>query len=211
VASGVHGPAVYNFLLAALFEWGVALHDDELDEVRRGRKPWSAAKADLKRLARKACKHVIKDYVVWLALSGPSALPALFGSLGANVVRNVWSHAVIFCGRFTSWRATLSFQIAHHLFPDVPSNLALQRLVVLRNLRADRGDHLLDHARQAGTQQLAQRDREIPADRSRPYRTHPPKRMGMHALPQSRRRRRGASTPPLMRSQGVTPPSGVGP
>jgi linoleoyl-CoA desaturase len=152
---------VYNLVLAALFEWGVALHDLEIDEVRRGRKPWSAARQDLKRLLRKAGKQVIKDYVVWPALSGPSAVPAFFGSLGANVVRNAWSHAVIFCGHFPDGAQTfdyteeqleaetrggwyvrqllgsanldgsrlfhimagnLSFQIEHHLFPDVPSN-----------------------------------------------------------------------------------------
>jgi NADPH-dependent stearoyl-CoA 9-desaturase len=152
---------VYNLLLAALFEWGVALHDIELDEVRRGRKPWSAAKQDLKRLARKARKQVIKDYVIWPALSGPSAAPALLGSLSANLVRNVWTHAIIFCGHFPDGAETfdyaeaqleeetrggwyvrqllgsanldggrlfhimagnLSFQIEHHLFPDVPSN-----------------------------------------------------------------------------------------
>jgi linoleoyl-CoA desaturase len=151
----------YNLLLAAVFEWGVALHDIELDEVRRGRKPWSAAKRDLGHLARKASKQLIKDYVVWPALSGPSAVPSLFGSLSANVVRNVWAHAVIFCGHFPAGAETfdyteeqlvhetrggwyvrqllgsanldggrlfhimagnLSFQIEHHLFPDVPSN-----------------------------------------------------------------------------------------
>jgi linoleoyl-CoA desaturase len=152
---------IYNLVLAAVFEWGVALHDLEIDEVRRGRKPWSAAGRDLKRLARKAGKQVIKDYVVWPVLSGPSAVPAFLGSLGANVVRNAWSHAVIFCGHFPDGAQTfdyteeqlegetrgdwyvrqllgsanldggrlfhvmagnLSFQIEHHLFPDVPSN-----------------------------------------------------------------------------------------
>jgi NADPH-dependent stearoyl-CoA 9-desaturase len=151
----------YNLVLAALFEWGVALHDLELDEARRGRKPWSAVGHDVKRLARKAGKQVVKDYLVWPALSGPSAVPALFGSLGANLVRNVWSHAIIFCGHFPNGAETfdyteeqldgetrgdwyvrqllgsanlegarlfhimagnLSFQIEHHLFPDVPSN-----------------------------------------------------------------------------------------
>jgi linoleoyl-CoA desaturase len=151
----------YNLVLAALFQWGVALHDLEIDEVRRGRKPWATAISDVKRLARKAGKQVIKDYVVWPALSGASAVPAFFGSLGANLGRNVWSHAIIFCGHFPngaetfdygeeqldgetrgSWyvrqllgsanldggrlfhimAGNLSFQIEHHLFPDVPSN-----------------------------------------------------------------------------------------
>ena len=151
----------YNLVLAAFFEWGVALHDLELDEAHRGRKPLSAVRDDVKRLARKAGKQLAKDYVVWPALSGPSAVPALVGSLGANLVRNVWSHAVIFCGHFPDGAQTfdyteeqlegeirggwyvrqllgsanldggrlfhimagnLSFQIEHHLFPDVPSN-----------------------------------------------------------------------------------------
>jgi fatty acid desaturase len=151
----------YNVVLALLFEWGVALHDLELDEVRRGRKPWSAAKADLGRLLRKARRQVVKDYVVFPALAGPSALPALLGSAAANAARNVWSHAIIFCGHFPNGVETfdyteedlddetrggwyvrqlrgsanldgsplfhlmagnLSFQIEHHLFPDLPSN-----------------------------------------------------------------------------------------
>ena len=51
----------YNLALAAFFEWGVALHDLELDEARRGRKPWSAVSDDVKRLARKAGKQLAKD------------------------------------------------------------------------------------------------------------------------------------------------------
>jgi NADPH-dependent stearoyl-CoA 9-desaturase len=151
----------YNVALALLFEWGVALHDIELDEVHRGRKPWSAAKRDLGRLVRKARRQLVKDYVVFPALAGPSALPALLGAVTANAARNVWSHAVIFCGHFPNGVETfdyteedlegetrgawyvrqligsanldgsplfhlmagnLSFQIEHHLFPDVPSN-----------------------------------------------------------------------------------------
>ncbi|HLM49098.1 MAG TPA: acyl-CoA desaturase [Solirubrobacteraceae bacterium] len=151
----------YNVVLALLFQWGVALHDIELDEVRRGNKPWSKAKADLGRFARKVRKQVVKDYVVFPALSGPSAVPAFLGSLSSNLVRNVWSHAVIFCGHFPdgvetfdyseedledetrgAWyvrqllgsanldggrlfhlmAGNLSFQIEHHLFPDLPSN-----------------------------------------------------------------------------------------
>ena len=156
----VYLPSLSTTLCWRVFEWGVALHDLELDEARRGRKPWSAVKDDVKHLARKAGKQLVKDYVAWPALSGPSAVPAFFGSLGANLVRNVWSHAIIFCGHFpdgaetfdytedqldeetrgdwylrqllgwrsstvagssTSWQG-LSFQIEHHLFPDVPSN-----------------------------------------------------------------------------------------
>jgi len=151
----------YNVALALAFQWGVALHDVEIDQVRRGKKPWEEAKTDLMRLFGKARRQVVKDYVLWPALSGPSAIPSFFGSLSANLVRNVWSHAIIFCGHFPDGAETfdykeeqledetrggwyvrqlmgsanldgsplfhimagnLSFQIEHHLFPDIPSN-----------------------------------------------------------------------------------------
>ena len=148
-------------VLATFFEWGVALFDLELDEARKGRKPWGRVASDVKRLARKARGQLVKDYVVWPLLSGPSALPALLGTATANAARNVWTHAVIFCGHFPDGAVTfdfdeadleqesrgawyvrqllgscniegpellhiatghLSYQVEHHLFPDIPSN-----------------------------------------------------------------------------------------
>ena len=152
---------LYNVVLAVGFQWGVALYDLELDEARKGRKPWSRVASDVGRLARKAARQIAKDYVAWPLLSGPSAVPALLGNLTANVVRNVWTHTVIFCGHFPDGAETfdfdesdldgesrggwyvrqllgscnvdgppvlhlmtgnLSYQIEHHLFPDLPSN-----------------------------------------------------------------------------------------
>ena len=100
----------YNVALALAFQWGVALHDVEFDEVRRGKKPWEEAKADLMRMLGKARRQVVKDYVLWPVLSGPSAVPSFFGSLTANLVRNVWSHAVIFCGHFPDGTETFEYK-----------------------------------------------------------------------------------------------------
>jgi NADPH-dependent stearoyl-CoA 9-desaturase len=152
---------LYNVVLAAGFEWGVALFDLELDEARKGRKPWSRVLSDVGRLGRKAARQVAKDYVAWPLLSGPSAVTTALGNLTANVARNVWTHTVIFCGHFPDGAETfdfdesdldgesrgawyvrqllgscnvdgppvlhlmtgnLSYQIEHHLFPDLPSN-----------------------------------------------------------------------------------------
>jgi fatty acid desaturase len=41
-----------------------------------------------------------KDYVVHPILSGPSVLHTLSANLVANLVRNLWTHAVIMCGHF---------------------------------------------------------------------------------------------------------------
>jgi linoleoyl-CoA desaturase len=91
---------LYNLALAPLFEWGIALYDLEVDEVRAGRKSLSVLLDQAKAMASKAVKQAAKDYLLFPLLSGPSALPALAGNLTANTVRNIWSHTVIFCGHF---------------------------------------------------------------------------------------------------------------
>ena len=62
---------VYNQLLAAFFEWGVAFYDLEVDLVRDGKKSKAAFKADAMRLWRKARRQLAKDFVLYPALSGP--------------------------------------------------------------------------------------------------------------------------------------------
>ena len=87
-------------LLAAFFQWGVALHDLEVEELRAGRKSVRAFLGDAKKIGRKALKQVTRDYVAFPALAGPFFAPVLAGNLTANLVRNVWSNAIIFCGHF---------------------------------------------------------------------------------------------------------------
>ncbi|GAA1810484.1 acyl-CoA desaturase [Planosporangium flavigriseum] len=91
---------VYNAVLAAFFEWGIAIYDIELERAWRGEKSWAATLNQLRGVARKAGRQVVKDYLAFPLLAGPSALPALLGNITANMARNVWSHTVIFCGHF---------------------------------------------------------------------------------------------------------------
>ncbi|KZF01634.1 fatty acid desaturase [Rhodococcus sp. EPR-157] len=198
----------YNVLLMAFFEWGVALHDLDIEAIRRGEKPAKDVISDLKGIAVKARKQFVKDYVGWPVISaGAFALAQLasggrlreskrsriatklrsstrFGSsrktaafldnrfsgiestflstvaanFTANIIRNVWSHGIIFCGHFPDQAYTfseeevenetrggwyvrqlvgaanidggplfhlmsgnLSYQVEHHLYPDMPS------------------------------------------------------------------------------------------
>jgi linoleoyl-CoA desaturase len=91
---------VYNLLLMAFFEWGVALHDLDFTAVRAGDKSlWQVAK-DFRGILGKARRQIVKDYVLWPALSGPSFLTTLTANFTANMVRNIWSYAIIFCGHF---------------------------------------------------------------------------------------------------------------
>jgi fatty acid desaturase len=95
-----------NAGLALGFEYGIAIYDIELEEVAAGRKPWAQARAELGGLWRKVRGQIAKDYVGWPLLSGLSAPATLAANLTANVVRNVWSHAVIFCGHFPAGAET---------------------------------------------------------------------------------------------------------
>ena len=94
------GQTFANAGLSLIFEWGIAMFDLELDEVRTGKATWKEKMPAITGLLRKAGKQMLKDYVVFPALSGPSFVPAAVGGLVANMVRNIWGHAVIFCGHF---------------------------------------------------------------------------------------------------------------
>ena len=72
----------------------------ELEKVQAGTKPWAEAKAELATLWRKMRKQLAKDYLLYPLLSGPGFVPTALANLTANTLRNIWSHAVIFCGHF---------------------------------------------------------------------------------------------------------------
>jgi NADPH-dependent stearoyl-CoA 9-desaturase len=61
---------VYNALLMALFEWGVALHDLDLEAIRAGEKSKEQLLKELKGIAGKGRLQIQKDYVAWPVLSG---------------------------------------------------------------------------------------------------------------------------------------------
>jgi fatty acid desaturase len=190
---------IYNLILAAFFEWGVALHDLDFEAIRKGTKSKAQVQRELEGIRAKAKSQVVKDYVAWPLISGlaaaatdlgleflrasgesgrprgregigPKLVRALRGgartyrkaataNATANIVRNVWSYAIIFCGHFPDQTYTfsakevvdesrgawyvrqmvgaanidggpffhvasgnLSYQVEHHLFPDMPSS-----------------------------------------------------------------------------------------
>jgi linoleoyl-CoA desaturase len=84
------------------FEWGVMLHDLEAENVVQGKRKWHDIKPLIKGWWRKAGRQVVKDYVVFPALSGPMFVTTLLGNASANLVRNVWAYSIIFCGHFPS-------------------------------------------------------------------------------------------------------------
>ncbi|MEV0359605.1 fatty acid desaturase [Nocardia sp. NPDC050697] len=98
------GNPVYNLLLQLFFEFGVAVQHLELGKVAAGRFKGDAERAEFERKRQevlvKVGRQVVKDYVVFPALTGPAWKSTLTANLAANMVRNVWTNAVIFCGHF---------------------------------------------------------------------------------------------------------------
>jgi len=95
-----------NILLAAVFEWGIALHDFY---AARDRATTDAGKAAEKRLfLAKIGRQTAKDYVLFPALSGRRWRRTLRANAAANLLRNVWTNVVIFCGHFPDGVETFS-------------------------------------------------------------------------------------------------------
>jgi fatty acid desaturase len=95
------GQPLYNLLLMAFFEWGVASHDLDFEAIRKGTKSKKQLRDELKAMGVKARRQIVKDYIAFPALSGRKGFKRTFwANFTANIVRNLWSHAIIFCGHF---------------------------------------------------------------------------------------------------------------
>ncbi len=94
------GNPVYNLLLQLFFEYGVALQHLELGKVVMGRVDREEFERRCHEVLEKVGRQVRKDYVVYPALTGPAFLTTFTANLTANMIRNVWTNAVIFCGHF---------------------------------------------------------------------------------------------------------------
>jgi linoleoyl-CoA desaturase len=98
-----------NTLNALFFEYGIAAYDLEWDTHRKdGTSKSPEFQAKLRAVRRKLRNQVTKDYIAHPLLSLPtgSFLPTLGANIVANMVRNVWSHAIIMCGHFPEGVAT---------------------------------------------------------------------------------------------------------
>ena len=75
---------LYNILLAFLFEWGVAVHDMDIDAINKGEKSYREAFEDLKGISGKMRTQVQKDYVAWPLISGLVMLGVEFAVAAAG-------------------------------------------------------------------------------------------------------------------------------
>ena len=94
------GNPVYAFLLMVLFQYGVALHELETEKIRSGEIRVRDKREVLLAIWKKTRRQTLKDYVAFPLLAGPFAPFVFTGNLTANLMRNVWSYMIIFCGHF---------------------------------------------------------------------------------------------------------------
>ena len=100
---------LYDLILAAFFEWGVAAHDLDHRAIKAGTKSKEQVRRELRGMGHKAWRQIVKDYVAFPALSGRRGFTStLKANFIANIVRNVWSYSIIFCGHFPDQTYTFS-------------------------------------------------------------------------------------------------------
>ena len=165
------GNLLWAGLLATFFQYGVALHDLETERIAAGETTLKEKLPLLKEIGRKVGRQSAKDYVLFPLLAGPGAPFTFAGNMTANLARNLWSYAIIFCGHFPDgveefteeecenetrgeWyyrqllgsanltggklfhimSGNLSFQIEHHLFPDIPAHRYAEISVEVREI-----------------------------------------------------------------------------
>jgi len=91
----------YYLILAANFQWGVAVHDIKIGRFVKGRMSRTEFRERMRPFLRKAGRQLFKDYVLFPALAFWQWPRVLLGNLLANLIRNLWTNAIIFCGHFT--------------------------------------------------------------------------------------------------------------
>ncbi|NLD86173.1 MAG: acyl-CoA desaturase [Actinomycetales bacterium] len=165
-----------NTVLMVGFEWGIGLQAVSLGAALPGSDHSPAEQRRARKFLVKAGKQVLKDYILFPVLAGQGGRQALTATVTANIIRNVWTNAVIFCGHFpdgaekftltdvenetqAEWylrqmlgsanidggpilnlmSGNLSYQIEHHMFPDLPSNRYAEISLQVRDL-CDRYD-----------------------------------------------------------------------
>ncbi|NGN92117.1 acyl-CoA desaturase [Nocardioides sp. KC13] len=102
------GNPLYAFLLMVFFEWGVALHDLEVENLVAGKRKLSDNAEMHRGIMKKVKRQALKDYVLFPLLSGPLAPLTFLGNATANLVRNIWAFNIIFCGHFPAGVASFS-------------------------------------------------------------------------------------------------------
>jgi linoleoyl-CoA desaturase len=133
---------LWNVVNALIFEYGIMTYDLDLGaHLRSGRGLTPELRVRLRTAMQKVARQVVKDYVAFPLLSGPSWRSTLTANLTAGVLRNVWSHSVIMCGHFPEGVETFE-----HEELDVSESRGqwyLRQMLGSANIRGSKAMHLM--------------------------------------------------------------------
>jgi len=101
-----------NVALALTFEWGIALRGVNVESLRAG--PIAEGTTPGRRTMGKVARQAVKDYVLFPALSVRRWRSTLVANAVANLLRNRWAHAVIFCGHFPEGTQVFTADVLDH-------------------------------------------------------------------------------------------------
>jgi fatty acid desaturase len=98
------GNVVFNAVLALGFEWGIGTQTIDFEKILNAGPERDATLKLAREFSVKAGRQLAKDYVAFPALTslspGATYTSTLKANALANVIRNIWANAVIFCGHF---------------------------------------------------------------------------------------------------------------
>ncbi|MET1132049.1 MAG: acyl-CoA desaturase [Aeromicrobium sp.] len=136
------------FVLMLFFEWGVMYHGIELDEYLGGKMSKEEFVARKKRAYAKVRRQLFKDYVAY-PLIACAAIPfvgwwapvaVLAANFVANLVRNIWTFLVIFCGHFPAGAETFDEQDAQN---ETRGQWYLRQLLGSANISGSKPFHVM--------------------------------------------------------------------
>ncbi|MEU4840894.1 fatty acid desaturase family protein [Nocardia testacea] len=122
-----------NLVLAATFEWGIAWHDLSAEQTRIGVSGARLLSEPNRAFLRKVRRQVVKDFVIHPLLTGPAWKQTLTANLTANLVRNLWAYAVIFCGHFPDGAEKFTEE---HFADETRAEWYLRQMLGSANFRA---------------------------------------------------------------------------
>jgi len=105
---------LYALIFALLFQWGVAIQNLKLGRWLTKRTTTKKLQEAFRPVGKKIRHQILKDYVFYPLLAGPGFLFVLSGNFAANIIRNIWTYVVIFCGHFTTDVETFPASVLKH-------------------------------------------------------------------------------------------------
>ncbi len=130
----------YAVIFALLFQWGVALQNLRVGRLFVKKMPLKKFMKENEDANKKMGWQLFKDYVFFPIIAGPMFVPVILGNFTANIIRNLWTYIIIFCGHFTK-----DVHLFHHsvLENETKGHWYYRQILGSSNIKGGRIFHIL--------------------------------------------------------------------